>query len=194
MYKQLTRTAYGYDNAKDIEYKLEQENKAKDEVPVRKITVRQLYDEYVKVKEHEVRELTLYKTKNVLKRYVLSFFEDCYIDKLTVSLLQEWKLSISKTELALITKQNIYKEFRTMLNYAVKVDYILVNPLPKVGNFKDALAYKPEIKFYTPKEFRKYIEIAKKEAKKKQKQEKNYYEWNYYVFFNIAYYMGLRKR
>lgn len=47
--------------------------------------------------------------------------------------------------------------------------------------------------FYTPEEFKKYIEVAKKQALKKQKKEKNLYEWNFYVFFNIAYYTGLRK-
>lgn len=49
------------------------------------------------------------------------------------------------------------------------------------------------MKFYTPEEFKKYIEVAKKQALEKQKKEKNLYEWNFYVFFNIAYYTGLRK-
>ena len=47
--------------------------------------------------------------------------------------------------------------------------------------------------FYTPEEFKKFIEIAKRQAIEKQKKEKNMYEWNFYVFFNIAYYTGLRK-
>lgn len=47
--------------------------------------------------------------------------------------------------------------------------------------------------FYTPEEFKKFIEIAKRQAIEKQKKEKNTYEWNFYVFFNIAYYTGLRK-
>ena len=63
----------------------------------------------------------------------------------------------------------------------------------KYGNFKDALATKTEINFYTPEEFKKYIETAKKQALQKQLKENNMYEWNFYVFFNIAYYTGLRK-
>ena len=55
------------------------------------------------------------------------------------------------------------------------------------------MAIKKKMSFYTPKEFRKYIDIAKKEAKKKQKKEKCFYEWNFYMFFNIAFYTGLRK-
>ena len=49
------------------------------------------------------------------------------------------------------------------------------------------------MQFYTPEEFKKYIEIAKKQAIKKQKEDNNLYEWNFYVFFNIAYFTGLRK-
>lgn len=63
----------------------------------------------------------------------------------------------------------------------------------KYGNFKDALDTKTEINFYTPEEFKKYIETAKKQALQKQLKENNMYEWNFYVFFNIAYYTGLRK-
>jgi len=49
------------------------------------------------------------------------------------------------------------------------------------------------MKFYTPEEFKKYIDIAKKSALEKEQSENNLYEWNYYVFFNIAFYTGLRK-
>ena len=55
------------------------------------------------------------------------------------------------------------------------------------------MATKSEIKFYTPEEFRKYIDIAKKTALEEEQNEKNLYEWNFYVFFNIAFYTGLRK-
>ena len=49
------------------------------------------------------------------------------------------------------------------------------------------------MKFYTPEEFKQYIDIAKKTALNKEQKENNLYEWNYYVFFNIAFYTGLRK-
>ena len=55
------------------------------------------------------------------------------------------------------------------------------------------MATKKEMKFYTPEEFKKYIEIARKQALEKQKKENSLYEWNFYVFLNIAYYTVLRK-
>ena len=80
-----------------------------------------------------------------------------------------------------------------MLNYAVKLEYLPKNPLFKVGNFKDVLATKNEVGFYTPDEFRAFITVAKECALVKQTEKNDLYEWNYHVFFNIAFYTGLRK-
>ncbi len=191
--KQITRSVYGIDVARDLERKLENDIKVKCEMPVRKMTIKQLYDEYISVKKYEVREITLYRSDRMLKRYILPILEDFRIDKLSSKVLQDWKISMEERNLSLTTKRNVYTELRTMLNYAVRMEYIPKHQLSKVGNFKDALSSKKEINFYTPEEFKKYIEIAKKIALEKQKKENNMYEWNFYVFFNIAYYTGLRK-
>ncbi len=191
--KQITRSVYGIDVARDLERKLENDIKVKCEMPVRKMTIKQLYDEYISVKKYEVREITLYRSDRMLKRYILSILEDVRIDKLSSKVLQDWKISMEERNLSLATKRNVYTQLRAMLNYAVKMEYIPKHQLAKVGNFKDALSSKKEINFYTPEEFKKYIEIAKKIALEKQKKENNMYEWNFYVFFNIAYYTGLRK-
>lgn len=191
--KQITRSVYGIDVARDLERKLENDIKVKCEIPVRKMTIKQLYDEYISVKKYEVREITLYRSDRMLKRYILPILEDVRIDKLSSKVLQDWKISMEERNLSLTTKRNVYTELRTMLNYAVRMEYIPKHQLSKVGNFKDALSSKKEINFYTPEEFKKYIEIAKKIALEKQKKENNMYEWNFYVFFNIAYYTGLRK-
>lgn len=191
--KQITRSVYGIDVARDLERKLENDIKVKCEIPVRKMTIKQLYDEYISVKKYEVREITLYRSDRMLKRYILPILEDARIDKLSSKVLQDWKISMEERNLSLTTKRNVYTELRTMLNYAVRMEYIPKHQLSKVGNFKDALSSKKEINFYTPEEFKKYIEIAKKIALEKQKKENNMYEWNFYVFFSIAYYTGLRK-
>lgn len=191
--KQITRSVYGIDVARDLERKLENDIKVKCEIPVRKMTIKQLYDEYISVKKYEVREITLYRSDRMLKRYILPILEDVRIDKLSSKVLQDWKVSMEERNLSLTTKRNVFTELRTMLNYAVRMEYIPKHQLGKVGNFKDALSSKKDINFYTPEEFKKYIEIAKKIALEKQKKENNMYEWNFYVFFNIAYYTGLRK-
>ena len=90
--KQITRSVYGIDVAKDLERRLENEIKVQHEMPTKKMTVKQLYDEYIAVKKYEVREITLYRSDNMIKRYILPILEDVRIDKLTTQVLQDWKL------------------------------------------------------------------------------------------------------
>lgn len=191
--KQLTRVAYGLDAAKDLERRLLHDLKSNGENSVRKMTVRQLFEEYAAVKKYEVRQSTYDKTVRTFAYYIFPTLADVCIDKLSAKILQDWKISLEERDLALKAKKNVYSELRTMFNYAVRMEYLSKSPLVKVGNFKDPLATKQEINFYTPEEFRAYIRAAKEMALQKQKEENDLFEWNYYVFFNIAFYTGLRK-
>ncbi len=191
--KQLTRTVYGLDAAKEMERRLEHDFKVKDETPIKKMTVKQLFDEYIKFKQYEVRETTLDKTTRILRCHILPMLADISIEKLSAKILQEWKISLEEQGLGLKTKKNIFGELRTMLNYAIRMEYLSKNPLKKVGNFKGELAAKQEISFYTPEEFRKFINVAKQKAMEKQAKNHDLFEWHYYVFFCIAFYTGLRK-
>lgn len=191
--KQLTRTVYGIEAAKDLERRLEHDCREKAETPSRKMTVKQLYDEFIRIKQYEVRETTLDKTMRIFRCHILPMLSDVSIDKMSVKILQEWKISLEEQGLALKTKKNVFSELRSMLNYAVKLEYIPKNPLTKVGNFKSSLVANQDISFYTPEEFRKFINVARTMAVGKQIEKHDLSEWHYYVFFNIAFYTGLRK-
>lgn len=188
--KQIDRVAYGSEQAKQLEMELI--NSTKKEQPAQRMTVQQLYNEYIRAKTHEVRETTLDKSKTVLGLHVLPILKDYKIDKLTIPVLEDWKRQIEDKGLSIRTRKNIYSEFRTILNYAVKMEYIQKNPLLKVGNFKAPLELKKEMQFYTPEEFHKFITAAKEFAERSE-TDGSLYEWNYYVFFCIAFYMGMRK-
>lgn len=179
-YKQISKLVYGLPEAKQTEIQLMHKTR---ETP-NNITVQSLYDNYILAKSHEVRESSLGKIKSVLSNNVLPYLSKTKLDKLNAHTLQNWKNKISEADTKISTKQNVYKEFRAMLNFAVKMDYIQSNPLLKVGNFKDAYNLnKPEekIQYYTPDEFKKFISVIPDE------------DFNYFVFFNIAFYTGLRK-
>ena len=133
--KQITRSVYGIDVAKDLERRLENEIKVQKEIPIKRMTVRQLYDDYMAVRKYEVREATLYRTDNILKYYILPILENVRIDKLSIQVLQDWKLSMEERNISLQTKKNVYGELRTMLNYAVKMEYIPRHQLAKVRKF-----------------------------------------------------------
>ena len=188
--KQIDRVAYGLDEAKQLERELNYQ--LKQETPTAKMTVQALYDEYIEALKPEVRETTLEKNKQNLKNNVLDTLGNVKLDKLTIPVLQKWKQNIEQKNLSIRTRQNRYSEFRALLNYAVKMEYLSQNPLIKVGNFKAPLQPKKEMQYYTADEFKKFIQKAKEEA---IQSENNGYmnKWHYYVFFNIAFYTGLRK-
>ena len=191
--KQLTRTVWGIETARDLERQLTNEIIIKDDKPAKKMTIQQLYDEYTNAKQYEVRESTLSKTKRNFEYYILPTFKKAPINGLTVKLLQEWKLSMEQRGLSLNSKKQAFSDFRAMLNYAVRMEYISKNPLSKIGNFKDTQFIKQDMNIYTAEDFKQFISTAKKIAEEKQRKNRDFSEWNFYVFFNIAFFTGLRK-
>ena len=103
--RQITRSVYGIDVAKNLEKQLENEIKVQQEMPIKKMTVKQLFDEYISVKKYEVREITLEKSSRIIKRYILQILKDVKIDKLSTKTLQDWKISMEKRNLAVTTKK-----------------------------------------------------------------------------------------
>lgn len=103
-----------------------------------------------------------------LRLRVLPYPKDQRIDKLTQAVLAEWKVAIAKENIALQTKQNAYKSFCSMLNYAVKMEFIPKNNLSVLGNFKDTAVFeKPseKIHYYTAEQFERFISVVKSERK-----------------------------
>lgn len=194
--KQIDRVAYGADAAKQLELELTHSVKVQNIKENKKITLHRLVDEYLQAKQGEVRETTINKCNTLMKNHVFSFFDginkNITIDKLDVPLMQKWKIHTKKKNLSLKMNQNIYGTFRTVLNYAVQMEYIQKNPLLKVGNFKDSTIEKHEMDYYTQEEFSKFIQVAAQSAEKCATKG-DYKEWSYYTFFMIAFLTGARK-
>ncbi len=186
--KQLERTAYGADEAKQLEIELT--HKVKVVAPAEKITVNELYNLYINAKKHEIRETTLAKKIEILKHHILLYLGETKLDKLNIQTLQKWKQDIEELNLSIRMRKNIYSEFRAMLNFAVQMEYMPKNPLLKVGNFKAPLEAHKEMLFYTPEEFHKFIVVARENAENSKNNMRN---WDYYVFFYIAFFSGMRK-
>lgn len=188
--RQLDRVTYGAETAKQLELQLT--IKLDNNELSSQMNIGQLFEEYTKFKQTEVREATLDKTSRILKRNVLPKFGDTKISSLNVPMVQSWKQELYEQGLSFITRKNIYGEFRALLNYAVKMEYISKNPVTTAGNFKAPLEPEKEMMFYTPDEFKHFISAAKEYCEQAETNG-SLYEWNYYVFFNIAFYMGMRK-
>ena len=151
--KQIDRVAYGKEVAKELERQLAYN--LSDET-IKRITLQQLYDEYIAVKKFEIRENSMRTIIGRLELYVLPKFKDYKLNKITSSELQKWKQYIETCtnakkpteKLSSSMKQNIFGEFRALMNYAVKMEYIPRNPLTVVGNFRNPYENKREMDFY----------------------------------------------
>lgn len=187
--RQVERTAYGLSEAKQLEIQLLSEYKENKKASIARMTVEDLYNEYKKYHENEVRATSHDKTMRTLDMYVLSSLKDIRLERLNKVKLGEWKNEVAGKDISVRTKNSIYKCFSALLNYAVKMDYIPKNLLKDLGNFRDTESFnKPEekIQYYTPEQFIKFINVAKNEAV-------TVTDWGYYVFFSIAFYTGARK-
>lgn len=184
---QIERTAYGLEEAKQLETALMSEYK--DKRTTVKLTIKELCDEYAAYHSHETRRTSHESTMKILRLRVLPYLADCRLDKLTQPILADWKNKIAAENFVIATKKNAYAKFSALLNYAVKMDYIPKNPLTVLGNFKDPEQIDKSaevLHYYTPEQFLDYITIAHDTAV-------TCVDWGYYVFFNIAFYTGARK-
>ena len=185
-YKKKERTAYGLPEAKALEALMLKE--LSEAPPAARITVNDLFQEYLAAKKSEIRETSWAKIERVIRQDVIPHLGTKTIDKLDKRTLQEWKNKIAQKDAALTTKQNIYKELRGMLNFAVRMDYIPKNNLTAIGNFRDSSleVHTEPLRYYTADQFKQYITIAKQESE-------TITDWGFYVFFCIAFFTGARK-
>ena len=195
-YKSMERVAYGKSEAHEIESRLQADCKQ----DTKKIKLKDLASEFYDTKQYEVRESSLDKMKRRFEYYIVPYIGEIRVDKLTVPVLKEWKISVEKMRttknlpLSLRTKQSAYSELRAILNYGVDMGYIPLHNLKKVKNFIDPYKKKKkEFEIYTDTEFLNYIDIAKSFAEKAEAEKQTIREWYYYVFFMIAFFTGMRK-
>lgn len=185
--KQIERTAYGADEAKQLERELSYS--LKEEKPTKKMTFGELYEEYKKAMKHETRKSTQDVVESRIKNHVLPTFENIRLDRMNVPSLQNWKQKLNDSDLSIGMKKVIYKNFSSILNFGVKMEYIPKSPLKSVGNFKDPLEIVEEMDFYVPEEFKKFITAAREYAN----TSNTLLHWSVYVFFCIAFYTGMRR-
>ena len=183
-HKQLTRTAYGIDNARELERQLEKQVNNKSYVS--DINVGDLYKEFKEHHKHDVRASTMRGYNTNYTHHIEPYLATVKLSNLNIKVLNNWKNAVNDKGLSLVTRRNIYATLRAILNYAVKMEHISANPLDKVDNFKDAYHQDKTIDFYTPDEFKLFIKSALENA-----VITGYYD--YYIFFMIAYYTGARK-
>lgn len=189
--RRIERAVYGASEAKQVEMELLAEYSGKAPEASARMTVKDLFDEYMNSKKYEVRASSFDKSRRILEGNILPLLGDVRIDRLNAPTLQNWKNAIAEKGIAVSTQKAIYSELRAMLNYGVRMEYFSRNPLIAVGNFKekDFTPPKDKLHYYTPEQFKKYIVAARASAE----EINTMIAWGNYIFFAIAYCTGLRK-
>ena len=187
--RQLTRVAYGATEAKDLERRLTEE--IKKTPPAARKTMQDLYDEYIEACKPELRETTWDKKRRTFEHTILPLVGDLKLDKFNVAAAQKYKSDIAALGLSPVTSSTYLKLLSTMINYAVRMEYIPKNPIRQIGGFKTPEFETPEkkVRYYTADEFLRYIAVARERAENSGELT----EWGYYIFFMIAFYTGMRK-
>lgn len=160
------------------------------------ITFNDLLKYYEETKQYEVRKITLQKNIRVLKSYMLDQFGDRKVNSVTKQDFQKWKNEINKHDFKTSYKNALYSLFVNFINFGVKYDYIEINNLAKLGNFKNIDAIEEtNVDFWTLEEFNKFIKNVREKCIELETAGDGDYlvHWGYYVIYNIMYWCGLRK-
>lgn len=187
--QQIERLVWGKAEAEAVEQQLIAEYKDKRVTPLSKMTVMELFERYKEYHAVETRKTSHETVMKGLRLWVLPYLKDHRVDKLKQADFAAWKVELDKKDISFRTKQNAYKSLCSMLNYAVKMEFIPKNYLSVLGNFKDtAVLEKPseKIHYYTVEQFEQFISVAKSDCK-------TIVDWGYFVFFSIAFLTGARK-
>ena len=152
-----------------------------------------LFEYYKAVKKNEVREATLQQNCRRIEKYVMPYFKSKKLSSTKLNDYQAWKNEIDKLEVTTIYKNKIYKVFNELINFGIKVEYMSVNQLKKLGNFKKSgEIIDTTINFWTKEEFDRFIEYGECDCAMNTSDNK-FVRWGYYVAYNIMFYAGCRK-
>ena len=152
-----------------------------------------LFEYYKIVKKNEVRESTLQQNCRRIESYVMPYFKSRKLANTRLNDYQLWKNEIDKLEVSTMYKNKIYKVFNELINFGVKVEYMEVNHLKKLGNFKKpGEIVDKNIDFWTKEEFDKFIQYGECDCAMNT-SDNRFVRWGYYVAYNIMFYCGCRK-
>lgn len=139
--------------------------------------INEIYKEYMIECETNCKKSTIDRYRYVFDLYILPYFGNKEIKKISVKDINLWKIEINKRKLYSSTKKKIYFNFSSLLNYGFRV-YDIPNILHRCKGFKN-LDPTIEYNIYSFSDFKKFDKVIN--------------NLEYKLFFNILFYLGLRR-
>lgn len=157
-------------DAKEFERKfLEQFAKNPD------ITFETLYNKYIEYITPRVRESTLETRKALIDKHILPYFQKRLITEITPPDIVNWQNEILEKKLSSSYSNMISLCLNMMFHYAIEYQGLRESPCRKpIGSAK-----RKKITFWTPEEYKQFIEYFKDDVQ-------------YFTIFEILYYTGMR--
>lgn len=143
------------------------------------MTFRELYDKFRAFQDDKIKRTT--KRNYDRKLPYLEPFMDVKCNDYTIEQYEKWRNNLNNNpNLCTTTKNDIYKFWKSILNYGMKwYNFDFNSVYRKMINFTNPNEIKKEMDFYTFEEFQKFIE--------------NETDMRFRVFFETLYYCGLRR-
>lgn len=145
------------------------------------MTVKELYDMWLNTYQHTVEESTLNKTMNVFNVHIIPEWGNTLVSDIKPLDLQ---LYVNTMQGKILHYRKITGYFRRLLNIAVRMDMIPVDPFTKVEMPKERRQINKPKQFMDVDEFRAFVEVLDSQYKHINQQA--------YTLIRLATFTGMR--
>lgn len=181
-----------YKNGKQYTSKhYKSKKEAQDEEAVYRLKKEQSYNilfklvwlDYIEDLSKKKKESTIYTYKKDYNKHIKPFFENKYMNELSVNNIREWASNLEKTGLSVKYMNKIHNVLNNIFDFAIKNYNLDSNPSRLFGTFETkqdrVIKDEEKLKYITYEEFCKFIEVVD--------------DLLYKTFFIFLYYTGCRK-
>lgn len=181
-----------YKNGKQYKSKrFKTQKEAKDEEAIYRLKIEHPYNklfkliwlDYINDLSKKRKDSTIYSYKKDYNRHIKPFFENKYINTITVANIREWALKLEKTGISVAYMNKIHNILNQIFDYAIKNYELQSNPSRIFGTFEEKnnkiIKDENKLRYITLEEFNKFISVIDDPL--------------YKTFFIFAFYTGCRR-
>lgn len=144
-----------------------------------KLIAKAYFEEIYKTK----KESSVYSYENAYNKNIKPYFESFYIDNITTTNINHWKLELEKKGLKLNYLNKLYSILKGIFDFAIKNYGLTANPVALLGRFQssseDIISDEQKIRYITFEDFNKFISVID--------------DITWKTFFIFLFYTGMRK-
>ncbi|WP_294976739.1 site-specific integrase [uncultured Leuconostoc sp.] len=145
------------------------------------MTVKELYDMWLETYQHTVEESTLNRTMIVFKTHIISQWGDTLVTDITPIKLQRY---LNTLQGKLLRYRKVAGYFRRLLNLAVRMDMIPIDPFTKIEMPKERRQLNKPKQFMDVDEFKSFVDVLDSQYK--------YINQQAYTLLRLGAFTGMR--